>query len=236
ESELRAVTADHQRNDVAGFLAHCRAAVAAAPGHPTARYDLACAHAMAGHADEAVAELDRLAAESILFDVDHDTDFDRIRQTPAFVAFRERASAVRARRVERSRVAFSLAERDLLTEGIAYDDSTGDFFISSVHHHKIVRVGKDGRASDFANETFGVLALAVDAPRRLLWACTSAMPEMDGFTKDLDGRAALVALDLATAAPQRRIELAGAGRHNCNDLAIDPSGVVYVSDPLAHHI
>jgi len=234
--ELRAATADHQRNDVAGFLAHCQAAVDAAPRHPTARYDLACAHAMAGNAGEAVAELDRLAAEPVLFDVDHDTDFDRIRQTPAFVAYRERAAAVRARRVERSRVAFSLAERDLLTEGIAHDDASGDFFVSSVHHHKIVRVGKDGRARDFASETYGVLALAVDAPRHLLWACTSAMPEVEGYTQDLDGRAALVALDLASAAPRRRIELSSAGRHNCNDLAIDPNGVVFVSDPLAHHV
>src|SRR5689334_17930598 len=121
--EMRAAQIDHDRKNDAGFLAHALAAVRESPGHPFARYTLACAYGRAGRAAEAVAELDRLAARDIVFDVDHDGDFDPIRRAPAFEALRIRLGAIRARRVERSRVAFGLAARDLLTEGIAHDRS-----------------------------------------------------------------------------------------------------------------
>src|SRR5262245_5854708 len=236
--EMRAAQIDHDHNNDRGFLAHAAAAVRKSPGHPFARYTLACAYGRAGRADEAVAELDQLAAHDIVFDVDRDSDFDPIRRAPAFAALRIRLAAIRARRVERSRVAFRLAARDLLTEGIAHDDETGDFFLSSVHHRKIVRVASDGRASDFVTDPalYGVLALAVDRPRRLLWACSSTMPEMDGFAMAESGRGALFAFDLSTAAQKARLPLPGPGRHNCNDLALDAKGGVLVADPLAHTI
>ena len=41
----------------------------------------------------------------------------------------------------RSQAAFTLPERDLLTEGIAYDPGSGAFFVGSVHHRKIFRIG-----------------------------------------------------------------------------------------------
>src|SRR5262249_46616073 len=136
--ELRASQVAHQADDRPGFLAHARAAVQAAPAHPVARYNLACAFALVGQPVEAAAELHRLSAAGVAFDLDHDSDFDPIRKAPSFAAARERQQAVRARRIEGSQVAFTLADRDLLTEGIAYDSPTGDFYVSSVHQRKII--------------------------------------------------------------------------------------------------
>jgi hypothetical protein len=235
--ELRASQAAHQADDRPDFLAHARAAAQAAPAHPVAPYNLACALALVGQPVEAAAELDRLSAAGVAFDLDHDRDFDPIRQAPAFVAARERLEAVRARRIETSRVAFTLPDRDLLTEGIAYDSLTGGFYVSSVHQRKIILRTRLGRVADFAQSgLFGVLALAIDPQRRLLWACTSAMPEMNGFTPEDEGRAALIAFELPGGAERLRALLGGGGKHNCNDLALDGTGGVYVADPVGHAI
>src|SRR5262249_59808600 len=121
-------------------------------------------------------------------------------------------------------VALTLADPDLLTEGIAYDAASGDFYVSSVHKRKIVRVGTDGAVSDCVREgqdgLFGTLALALDGERRVLWACSSAMPEMNGFRPEDAGRAALYAFELPGGRLRARIEPPAAPRHNCNDLAL----------------
>ncbi len=60
---------------------------------------------------------------------------------PGFAEVR-RALEVNRRPVVKSTVAFTLPERDLLTEGIAYDPRTRAFFVGSVHRRKIVRVDR----------------------------------------------------------------------------------------------
>jgi sugar lactone lactonase YvrE len=135
----------------------------------------------------------------------------------------------------RSREAFRLAEKDLITEGIAYDEKTSAFFVSSVHRRKILRVDRDRRARDFVTGQDAVLGLAADTPRRTLWACTAALPEMQGWRKEDEGRTAAVAFDLETGLEKARLSL-GPGRHSCNDLAVSADGQVFVSDTGANTI
>jgi hypothetical protein len=159
----------------------------------------------------------------------------------------------RAPRV-RSAVAFTLPEREFLPEGIAWDPVSGDFFVSSVRLRKIVRVGADGRVSDFSRPEDGlwaVLALKIDPRRRRLWACSAALPEMAGFSPELRGRTAMFRYDLTTGALVRTYQLpegggdraakeaprpeerGGATSHAFNDLEIDARGDVYISDSLS---
>jgi DNA-binding beta-propeller fold protein YncE len=140
--------------------------------------------------------------------------------------------------IQRSKVAFELRERDLIPEGLAHDPSDGAFFVSSVHKRKIVRVDADGSARDFiapAQDGIGaVLALAVDPPRRALFACSAMIPEMEGFRAEDKGQSSLFQYDLATGKLARTLALTGSGRgHVCNDLAVDERGGILVSDSLS---
>lgn len=228
--------AAYDKGDLAAFLEHSAAADRAAPDSPGAIYNLACAQALAGDAPGAAATLGRLAAKRVYFDVAADSDFARIRETPEFKAAREALEALKAP-VGSSRTAFTLAERDLIPEGIAHDPASGAFFVSSVRRRKIVRFAS-GKAADFVKEgehgLYSVLGIAIDEARRSLLACSSAVPEMKGYREEDRGKAGLFELDLASGKLKRKVLLAEAGKeHNLNDLVVDSKGEAIVSDPAS---
>lgn len=228
--------AAYEKKDFAGFLEHSAAAARTAPDSPRAIYNLACAQALQGDAAGAAATLGRLAAKRLYFDVAADDDFAKIKDTPEFKAAREKIEAVKAP-VGSSQTAFTLAEKDLIPEGIAYEGASGAYYVSSVHRRKIVRWAS-GKATDLVKEgehgLYSVLGIAIDEARRSLYACSSAVPEMKGYKEEDKGKAGLFELDLARGKLKRKVLLAEAGKeHNLNDLVIDSRGEVLVSDPAA---
>src|SRR4051812_9537514 len=62
-------------------------------------------------------------------------------------------------------VAFTINEKDLIPEGIAYDPAQKEFYVGSILKRKIVRIDSSGRASDFTSEgqdgLFKVLGMTV---------------------------------------------------------------------------
>lgn len=133
-------------------------------------------------------------------------------------------------------VAFTIAERDLIPEGIAYDSVDESFYVSSTYRRKIVRVNAAGEADDFVDQgahgLWGVVGMTVDVERRLLWAASShageGMPMVD-MPADEEGHAGLFAFHLETGELARRFLLSEGG-HFLNDVAVTPSGDVLVTD------
>lgn len=225
--------------DWACFLEHARAAFELDPDDALLLYILAAAEARTGDAAGAAKHLGRLLDRKIGWDRGDDLAeiLDRPETQPAL----RRLAALRAP-VSHSTPGFRLEEKDLVPEGIAYDPKTRAFFVSSVHHRKIVRRGADGRVSDFVPEARdgleAVLALRADPRRGMLWAGAAALPEMRGWTEAADGSSSLWAFDLATGRFLRRVTLAAGNengekqKHALNDLAIAENGDVYATDSL----
>jgi DNA-binding beta-propeller fold protein YncE len=137
--------------------------------------------------------------------------------------------------VVRSTDAFVIPQRDLIPEGIAWDPTTGDFFVSSIHLRKVVRITSDGKSSDFVHEgqdgLFGTLGLKVDPQRRLLWIISNAAREMNGYTDALDGQSSVLAYDLNTGKLATKIDYGSAHDPSLlNDLAILDDGSVVITD------
>lgn len=137
--------------------------------------------------------------------------------------------------VVRSTTAFVIRQPELIPEGIGWDPATGDFYVSSIHLRKVVRVSRDGIATDFISEgqdgMFGTLGLKVDADRRLLWVVSSAAREMRGYSDADDGKSAVLAYDLNTRALVTKVTFGSAGEPSLlNDLAILDDGSVLVTD------
>src|SRR6478735_9644045 len=67
---------------------------------------------------------------------------------------------------------------DLIPEGLAVDPATGDFYLSSIFHRKIVRFGADGVPHDFIasgqDGTLGVLGIRIDPRDHTVWANSEA--------------------------------------------------------------
>src|SRR5262249_48824723 len=149
---------------------------------------------LAGNGPEAVRLLDQLLLRKIDLGAETDEDFSGIRKTPEWQGFESRLAGLRKPLV-RSHTAFTLADPTIVATGIAVDPKTGDTYIASVRQRKILRRTKQGAVSDFIQQAQdGFLAgdsLAIDSPRHLLYATTSAVPYMLDYQKDDFGRSGL---------------------------------------------
>lgn len=228
--------AAYERRDFVAFLDESRAAARLVPTSVRARYNVACGAALTGRHDEALAALAVLVDWGVDPGAARDPDLKALGGDPRFQALLQRLEALH-QPLGASRVAFTLREKGLITEGLAYDPRARAFFVSSVHARKIVHVGPDGAARDFVPSArdglLAVLALRADPVRRALWACSSGVREMRGFTAEDEGRAALYEFDLDSGALRQRLDAPAGGEptaRNFNDLTLDAGGALYVSD------
>lgn len=155
--------------------------------------------------------------------------------------FKDADAIIRAQsaREHRAAAAFTVPEKDLVPESIAYDPVEKVFYVSSLWKRKIIWAkprgpGAPAVTGDFVEEGAdgldAVLGMKVDAVRRRLWAVSAAEPEMKGFASETYGRSALHEYDLASKKLVKRIVLPGPSTHLFNDLALDAAGNVYVTD------
>jgi YVTN family beta-propeller protein len=146
--------------------------------------------------------------------------------------------------IGRSQVAFTIPEKDLIPEGIAYDPVTQTFFVSSTYKRKIVRIDRKGRAEDFAKEAqdglLGVVGMKVDAKRRLLWVLSShagANMPMKNMVESESGRSLVCKYDLTTGQLVKKYALDNKPEsHFLNDLTINVAGDVFITDSLTNAI
>ncbi len=128
----------------------------------------------------------------------------------------------------RSTPAFTIAERDLHPEGIAFDPVSRSLFLGSFKG-KIIRVDAAGRATDFAYASRPeaprvVVGVRVDAARRHLWASV-ADPRAFGDAT-IEG-AALVQYDIDTGRQVGAWRGAGGA---FNDVVVAPDGDAFATN------
>jgi sugar lactone lactonase YvrE len=211
------------------------------PGDSEVIFRRAAASALTGRTADAERLLRSLAVRQAWFDVAGSPDFAAVRGSAAFRSTVSALAALKTRPIGTQTVAFRLAQKDFIPEAIAWDAGTGSFLLSSVYHRKVVRVGKDGTAKDLVPEgTAGLgsaLGIAVDAPRRTLYVCSSTVKETRGARPEEIGRAALYAFHADSGKLLGRWPL-GAGKtgHTCDSVAVSAAGEVYVSDGVTGEI
>jgi sugar lactone lactonase YvrE len=136
--------------------------------------------------------------------------------------------------VSHSSIAFTLKEKDLLPENLAYDPQSGDFFVGSTRKGKILRVTPGCHERDFVPaRAFGlwqVIGLKADPRRRLLWVLSSDGGNLVGHKPGNGNPAGLFKFDLDDGKLLARYVLDEPGVvHFLNDLALDADGDVYVT-------
>lgn len=225
----------YARGDRATFLRDYQEVARLKPGDVWVLYNLACAEALNGRTAEALAALSGIAARRVAMDLEGEKDFDSIRQTEEFRRIAAAMAALRKERVSSgAAVAFTIPEKGLAPEGVAYDPLTKAFFVASVNRGEIFRVGADGKVSTFVGASAGIrsaLGIAADAKRRTLWVASGTLPNMNGGKDGDPPDSALLGYDLDTGKPRGRYLPAASGEPpHFDDLTVAASGRVYVND------
>lgn len=228
-----AVTA-YKSKDYAGFLAAATKMLVLSPGNPKYIYNVACAEALTGDTAGASRHLLSLLDRGLDLGIDEDADLAPLRASKEYEPVRRKLDLLK-RTVGPGEIAFTLPEKDQIPEGIAYDPVSRTWFVSSVHKRKIVSRSEDGKVADFTapgqDGLWSVLALAVDPQRRWLWACSAALPEMDGYDGSQKGLSGVFKFDLATKKLVNKYLLPhAAGARALGDLTIGSTGDVYLTD------
>ncbi|HEX8163045.1 MAG TPA: hypothetical protein VF538_14330 [Pyrinomonadaceae bacterium] len=225
----------YRAKDYPAFLENAKRAVALRPNHSRLMYYLAVAHALSGNKAEALLWLDRVARMGLVVPAASEEGFDSLKDSGEFKALVEKFRRNAAPLV-RSAPAFTVHEKGVVPESVAYDPTGKNFYLSSVFKRKILRVSAAGEATEFAGERDGlwsVMGMKVDAARRLLWVSTAAHPQMSNYKEGENGSAALVKFDLRTGRLVKKYPLPNRPKpHWLGDLVVGPRGDVYATDSV----
>lgn len=206
------------------------------PDSPRYLRGLAATAAGAGDLAAALTTLHELATLGVTAGIEKDPAFASLQGETGFRRVLSEFAANQAPQGEVSPLA-ELPGQTGIIEGLAYRERTGDLFLGDVHHRAIWRRDHTGRILRFTaedEELFGVFGVVLDEARDTLWAATTALPAMAGYTPDLKGRSALAEFELSTGKLRRLIPVPSDGRdHALGDLTVDDAGTVYATDSLA---
>ena len=227
----------YKKKDYASFVRDMDAALRLRPRHQPYMYNLAVGYALTGKKKEAIATLSQAAAMGFVFPgIEKDADFSSLRGEDDFDAVLKKFADNR-KPVGHSEAAFTVHEKGLVPEGLAYDPDTKTFFLGSVYRRKILAVNAAGEARDFSRMSDGlwsVMGMKVDAPHHLLWGCTAGHVQMANAKPEDDGKTAVFQYDLATGKLLKKYPVPDDGRkHWLGDIALDSHGNVYASDSLS---
>ncbi len=226
----------YKEKDYAAFLENMKRAVDLRPTHQTYMYNLAVAYALAGDRQKALEWLRRGAEMGLVYPADQDTDFSSIKETPEFKAILKKIESNRLP-VVKSSTAFTVHEKGLVPESVAYDSPTETFYLSSVYKRKILSIDKKGSVREFATERDGlwsVMGMKVDVARRALWVCTAAHPQMANYREEDRGRSGIFKYDLRSGKLIKKYLLPNQPEpHWLGDLVLTARGDVYATDSIS---
>ena len=225
-SFLLVSTAFAQQSEAERRIASVEALLKQRPEDGTLHFYLARFQCEAGSVPKALAALENVEKYGDGFLPTRD-GFEKCSDDAAFKQVRARMEA-RLPRLDFAPTAFEIEDRALIPEGIAHDGASNAFFLGSVARGTITRIGFGNEISEFAPRVEGldsILGLAVDAPRRLLYAVGTSALTAAGRERR---RNAVLAFDIEKRALVRRIDVPDAVQ--LNDVAVGFGGRVFASD------
>ena len=207
--------------------------------YPAISYNLAGAYALNNKFSESLENLNDLASKGLFYSPEDDSDFISLKNMEEF----KRIIRIFKSNLEpkgKSQKAFEFYEKDLLTEGIAYDEITGNFYISSVYKRKIISMDKQGKAKYIPSENdglWGVFGMKIDSKKRLLWVSTSAIPQVMNIDEKEIGKTGIYKYDLNTGKVIKKYILSDTLEgHMLGDLALNNKGDVFITDSRSPNI
>jgi len=190
-------------------------------------FTLARLYAQVGDTQRALAQLKMSLATDEGFDPSGSPMLAPLRSNPEFVRLAEQARN-RYPAAHNAKVAFTISEKDLFPEGLAYDPAMHVFHMGSMYHRKILRITAKGKVSDFVKPDLYHLqpigGVHVDPADQGLWAASDPDDAHPSELYHFDAQGTLL----------ERYSPPGPGPHDLNDLVFYRSSAIYVTDTDAN--
>jgi hypothetical protein len=190
-------------------------------------FSLARLYAQVGDRQKALALLKESLATGEGFDPSGSEMLAPLRSSPDFARLAEQAHK-RYPSVQNANVAFTVPEKDLIPEGLAYDPVRQLFYMGSMHRRKIVRITEKGEVSDVIKPDLYHLqpigGVHVDPDDHSLWAASDPDAGQGSELYHFDAQGQLL----------ERYSAPGAGPHDLNDLVLYRSSAIFVTDTDAN--
>ncbi|MEM1135443.1 MAG: hypothetical protein AAGI07_06345, partial [Bacteroidota bacterium] len=176
--------------------------------HPTIIYNLAVAYSMNDASQKAMNLLNELITFRADTNILTDQDFNALKSLPEFKTIENKINTFNTV-VSNAEEVFTVPG-DLHPESVAYDASQKTFYIGSIRKKKIIKADEIGNISNFtslASNNWSISGIKLDKKRNLLWACSVATPNMENFSKEEEGKSALLCFSLQTGELIKRYDI-----------------------------
>ncbi|WP_162127698.1 TPR end-of-group domain-containing protein [Flavobacterium phycosphaerae] len=220
----------YEAKDYATYLKLTQKLDSLRPYHPTYTYNLASAYALNGNNDKWLAVLKQVLLMNSGTEFEQDSDFNGLKDSPGYdklIQLKARQNAT----IATSQKVVSLTEKDLHPEGLTYLPKSKTWLVTSIRKRKIATFNlKTGQCSDWLTDAgmLAVFAAKADSKEQYLWVATTALPEMERYTKEQSGMAEILKVDIKTKQIVKRFPMQG--NHVFGDLVVTQNNTVYVSD------
>ena len=233
--ERQAIKA-YQAKDFPAFLENMKQADLLNPNHPRIAYNLAIAYALNGDTNSAIRNLNNLNSMKLYFPIEKDDSFTAIKSNADFQDLLRRNEA-NAKPIGHAQTAFTVQEKGLVAESVAYDPATRIFYLASVAQRKILRVNEHGKATIFADRSAGlwsVFGMKADAKHGVLWVTSTAHKQMPDLRSDENGMTGIFKFDLLSGKLIKKYLIPNQPKpHWLGDLSVAPNGDVYATDSIS---
>ncbi|MBP8072470.1 MAG: hypothetical protein KAY20_02790 [Brevundimonas sp.] len=228
--------------DLATASARLAEADARIPNHPGLMLMRARLAVAASQPAEAMIQLRRYAAAGLVIDLAADRALSTLADQPGFAELAAGLATNRAAiGADRLSPLFEIAGPHL-SEAVVRDEARSRWLVSQVSDRTIVAVDDTGRITPFLKappETGGVLGMAIDPERGLLWAAIAPLPPAvhgAGPEASLPGTA-LIRVELESGRIGAWFDPpAGPAERALGDVLLATNGDAYVSDSAAGEI
>lgn len=227
-----------QANDLTTAAARLAEADAIVPNHPGLIGLRARIAAAQGQPQDALAQWRRYAELGLAADPTRDPLNAAMIALPEWPEVAQRLAANRQPVGALTPVA--TLETPLAIENVVRDAVRDRILVSAIVGRTILRIDDQGAATTWLKAdapVAGVLGLAIDAERDLLWAASAGLGAATPQTDDpMRGQTELLKIDLADGRLLARYRPPEAPQRSLGDVVVGDDGTVYVSDSLAGDI
>ncbi len=189
----------YKAGEYGDFLRYTVRANEIRPNHPALAYNLASAYAVNNRKEEAVSALSTFLRMNASLDYQKDSDFDSLRGYEPYENLVEQV-AQSTKKMTSAQVAFKLSQKENHYESMTYDAGSETFFLGTINTRRAMKY-KSGAVEQLLGDEpllYSIMGLDIDPESNMLWICSAALPEMQGYSDTLQNRSSVFGLDLTT--------------------------------------